>query len=274
MINSDALPLLFQQACSDELVGIKGVAFDIDDTFSSKGKITSSAYQALWDLYKSGIFLVAVTGRPAGWCDHISRFWPVDAVIGENGAFIFYMDQNKRCRFDPLGHEIRPQLRQNLIMLEEKIRQEFPYVQFASDQAYREYDLAIDFCEDVPAWKEADIKRLVDLCQREGANCKVSSIHVNTWYGDFDKQKTFKLWLENHGPNLLGVKTEIQDWIYIGDSPNDSPAFSFFPNSVGVANVKGFLSQMDHWPKWITLEESGEGFCELARRLIDVKSLG
>ena len=44
--------------------------------------------------------------------------------------------------------------------------------------------------------------------------------------------------------------------------------FGFFPNAVGVANVRDFAADMDHLPRWITTARSGEGFVELARALI------
>ena len=68
---------------------IDAVFFDIDDTFSLHSKILPQAYNALWNLKDAGIRLVPITGRPAGWCDHIARMWPVEGVVGENGAFFF-----------------------------------------------------------------------------------------------------------------------------------------------------------------------------------------
>ena len=65
---------------------------DIDDTVTSAGKILSVAYNALWQLHDAGLKIVPITGRAAGHVDHIARFWPVDAVIGENGAFYAYME--------------------------------------------------------------------------------------------------------------------------------------------------------------------------------------
>src|SRR5207253_2844846 len=63
---------------------------DIDDTLTTEGKLTAQAYDALERLRRAGKITVPVTGRPAGWCDHIARMWPVDAVVGENGAFYFF----------------------------------------------------------------------------------------------------------------------------------------------------------------------------------------
>src|SRR3569623_2264467 len=65
---------------------------DIDDTLTTHGKLSVEAYAALDSLKQAGIRVVLVTGRPAGWCDHIGRMWPVDAVIGENGAFYVWHD--------------------------------------------------------------------------------------------------------------------------------------------------------------------------------------
>ncbi|NNL41745.1 MAG: HAD family hydrolase, partial [Desulfobacterales bacterium] len=56
--------------------------------------------------------------------------------------------------------------------------------------------------------------------------------------------------------------------IFIGDSPNDSPMFSCFPHSVGVANVLHFKKRMDCDPAWITKKEGGYGFAEMVDILV------
>ena len=76
----------------DTLAAIEGVLTDIDETVSSHGRLTAEAYGAMEALKNAGFRVVPVTGRPAGWCDHIARFWPVDAVVGENGAFWMWHD--------------------------------------------------------------------------------------------------------------------------------------------------------------------------------------
>src|SRR6187401_69159 len=79
---------------------IRGVFCDIDDTLTTGGKLTAAAYAALEALQRAGLLVVPITGRPAGWCDQIARMWPVDAVVGENGAFYFWHDAGaaKLCR--------------------------------------------------------------------------------------------------------------------------------------------------------------------------------
>src|SRR5262249_57039695 len=75
---------------------IRGVFTDIDDTLTTDGKLTAAAYGALERLQAAGFLVVPITGRPAGWCDHIARMWPVHPVVGEDGAFYFRYDANAR----------------------------------------------------------------------------------------------------------------------------------------------------------------------------------
>ena len=75
---------------------IRYVLLDIDDTLTTDGRLEAAAYGALERLQRAGFHVIPVTGRPAGWCDHIARFWPVAAVVGENGAFWFRYDRGRR----------------------------------------------------------------------------------------------------------------------------------------------------------------------------------
>src|SRR4051794_7649868 len=67
--------------------GVRYVLLDIDDTLTTEGRLEAAAYAALERLQRGGLYVTPVPGRPAGWCDHIARFWPVAAGVGENGAF-------------------------------------------------------------------------------------------------------------------------------------------------------------------------------------------
>jgi hypothetical protein len=140
----------------------------------------------------------------------------------------------------------------------------------ASDQPYRLADLAIDFCEDVPPLPRADIERIVAIFERHGAHAKVSSIHVNGWFGDYDKLTTSRAMMAE----LFGIDLgrEAERYVFAGDSPNDAPMFGFFPNGVGVANVRDFAEAMTALPRWVTRARSGAGFVELAHALIAARS--
>jgi hypothetical protein len=250
------------------LANIRGVFTDIDETVSTGGQLTAEAYGALEALKKAGLLVVPVTGRPAGWCDHIARFWPVDAVVGENGAFWMWHDRKVgrlRTRFIQSDAE-RADGRRRLESVRADVLREVTGTAIASDQPYRLADLAIDFCEDVPPLPRADVERIVAIFKRHGAEAKISSIHVNGWFGDYDKLTTTRTMMAE----LFDVDLEAtrEAYVFSGDSPNDSPMFGFFPNSVGVANVRDFADAMPHLPAWITTARSGAGFVELAHALI------
>jgi HAD superfamily hydrolase (TIGR01484 family) len=266
---SSVLCAPWSRASSAELKKVRGICLDIDDTLSTDGKLTAEAYEALWSLKRSGFIVVPITGRPAGWCDQIARFWPVDAVVGENGAFTFFIQDGVRRRIDTPSQRGRLTRPGNIAELGQKIKKKFPHARWASDQKYREYDLAIDICEDVPAWSKRDVQALLDLCHSEGAHAKLSSIHVNAWFGNYDKRSGFEYWLTSGAPGFVGKKLPaMNEWLFIGDSPNDEPMFAAFQYSVGVANLKRYLSGLKNPPRWITKAESGAGFVEMAKRLV------
>ena len=65
---------------------ITTLLFDLDGTFVTEDNLEAETYQSLEIVRENGIKTIAVTGRSAGWCDLIARWWPVDSVVGENGA--------------------------------------------------------------------------------------------------------------------------------------------------------------------------------------------
>ena len=251
---------------------VRGVLTDIDDTLTLHGQLPAVAYAALEDLRRGGLLVVPVTGRPAGWCDHIARMWPVDAVVGENGAFWFRYDARrrklaKRYVIDAAERELRGR---RLEAIARRVLAEVPGCAIASDQAYREADLAIDFCEDVPPLPFSEVKRIVAIMESEGLTAKASSIHVNGWFGGYDKLSTTRLMLrEDFG---IDVDREREAFVFAGDSPNDQPMFAFFPNAVGVANVRDMAELMTRLPAWVTPSPGSHGFAELARALLEARA--
>lgn len=241
-----------------EIPKLKGVLCDIDDTLTHDGRLVPSALMMLQRIQEAGLQVVPVTGRPGGWADQIARMWPVDGVIGENGGLWFWRDGSRLQRRFVQPADERAANRQRLTVLAEEILAAVPGCALASDQPYRDLDLAIDFCEDVPPLPESAIDEIVALFERSGATCKVSSIHVNGWYGSFDKLTGFHRFHQDR----YGEPANVNEWAFFGDSANDEPMFAAFPLSVGVANVKRFLPRMAHHPKWIAAEEGGDGFCQ------------
>ena len=245
---------------------VTALLFDIDDTLTTEGRLTADAYAALEALKRAGKLVVPVTGRPAGWCDHIARMWPVDAVVGENGAFYFCFTGKRLEKRFLDDADLRAARRAKLAAIGERILREVPGCALASDQAYREADLAIDYCEDVPPLPLAAAERIAALMREAGLNAKISSIHVNGWFGAYDKLgMTRRLFAERFGWDLDARNREV---VFAGDSPNDAPMFSYFANSVGMANLRRFDALAFDRPKYVTRGEAGAGFAELARHLL------
>ena len=247
---------------------IRYILADIDDTLTVNGRLPADVFAAMERLQQENRRVVPITGRPAGWCDHIARMWPVDAVVGENGAFFFRYDdrQRKMQRRYYKSEEQRASDRAKLEKLKVDILKKVPGCRVSADQTYREADLAIDYCEDIPALSVKDVEKIVSCFEKAGARAKVSSIHVNGWFGKYDKLTMTKLLFEEvYQENLDDIKSDV---IFIGDSPNDAPMFAYFPNSVGVANVLQFEDRLTSKPAFVTNKEGGYGFAEMVGVLL------
>jgi HAD superfamily hydrolase (TIGR01484 family) len=247
---------------------IRGVLCDIDDTLTTAGRLTAGAYAAMERLEQAGLQVIAITGRPAGWCDHIARMWPVAAVVGENGAFFFRYDRNRRVMKRAFADDTaqRAANRARLQAIAADIVRAVPGCAIAADQLYRETDLAIDYCEDVTPLPREAVDRIVALMQARGLTAKVSSIHVNGWFGDYDKlAATRRLVREEFHADLDATR---EFYVFVGDSPNDAPMFAFFPYSVGVANIREFAGRLGHEPRYVTTAAGGAGFREAADFLL------
>ena len=245
---------------------LRGLLFDIDETLTTDGRLTAEAYVAMERLKRAGKLVIPITGRPAGWCDHIARVWPVDAVVGENGAFYFSFTGGRLQKRFQEADEVRAANRSRLAAIGAHILAQVPGCALASDQSYRETDLAIDFCEDVAPLPLEAAERIAGLMRAAELTAKISSIHVNGWFGAYDKlAMTRRLFAERFGEDLDAANAS---YAFAGDSPNDAPMFAFFEHSVGVANVARFTGKLHAEPKYVTRGFAGAGFAELAARLL------
>jgi HAD superfamily hydrolase (TIGR01484 family) len=240
---------------------------DIDDTLTTKGRVSALAYDAMARAQAAGLKVIPVTGRPAGWCDLIARQWPVAAVVGENGAFYFRYDDDRRRmrRVYAKPAAARDADRRRLDALASRILEGVDGAAIAADQAFRIADLAIDYAEDVGPLPPEAVRQIVILCEDAGATAKVSSIHVNAWFGRYDKLgMSLRLLTEGLG---LGADSVTEKVTFIGDSPNDAPMFAYFPHAIGVANVMAFMDHMTRGPCYITTMSHGAGFAEAVNHL-------
>lgn len=257
------------KSLSEFTASVDFVLTDIDDTLTDEGQLKPGAYEALWGLSDAGVKVIPITGRPAGWCEMIARVWPVAGVVGENGGFWFrYHDRKMKRGFfhDPATIAAN---RAKLDRLQDEIPRRVPGCAVASDQFCRLMDLAIDFREDVDPLPTADIDKIVKLFEAAGAQAKVSSIHVNGWFGDYDKKTmTLRFLKDEFG---VGEAAALRACAFCGDSPNDEPMFATFPHSFGVANIRDFASALRTPPTYVAPSKGGAGFTEIAARLLDTR---
>ena len=243
-----------------EINEIKVLLFDLDGTFVSDDRLKSSTFECLEKLKQKKIKRIAVTGRPAGWCDLIARWWPVNSVVGENGAFSYTISDGRIIRktFDSSSSLSAHQKKLNLLF--DDIKSNFGDVYLAADQPFRQWDLALDISEEQDM-DDDKVKEIYDFCISNGANAAISNIHLNVWYGNYNKLdmslKILDEWnLKDH------------ECMYIGDSPNDSPMFNHFSFSVGVESVLKYKDIMDYFPSYLTTRDSSEGFEELTNLIL------
>ena len=255
------------QILPEEAAGIRYVLMDIDDTLTREGKLTASSYSALWKLKEAGLKVIPVTGRPAGWCDLIVREWPVDGVVGENGALAFWEENNAgEGRLPSLKSEYHPNAVRNNHPVLERVKErafaEFPALRLAKDQFARLFDIALDFAEEEPILPLSAAERIHAIASEEGAIAKISSIHVNVWMGNYDKLSMVERFLANRFGWKAGAGD--REVVFVGDSPNDEPMFARFPLACAVANINRYGSLIKHFPAYVASKECGDGFAEIA----------
>jgi HAD superfamily hydrolase (TIGR01484 family) len=247
-----------------------GVAFDVDDTVTHRGRLEAAAFSALWDLAGAGLRLVAVTGRPHTWARVIAPMWPVDLVVAENGgSWVRHVPGEPRVEGFFEDDATRRANLARLAALYESLREHVPGLRL-SDESERLVDLA--FTGATGPLDEAETERLAGLIQAAGARCLVSSVQAHATFSAADKAKG----LARAVAATLGHDplAEPRRWLFVGDSPNDVEAFAAFPVSAGVANLADALPRLAHRPAFLARLPRGRGFAEIARHVLDAHGPG
>ena len=258
---------------ASERAQLLGVFTDIDDTLTTHGQITADALQALADLRAAGLTVVAITGRPIGWCQPFVQGspasqqppWPVDAMVAENGAVAWIPAPLAAgaATFHKVYQQdsaTRASNRIRMAAVAQRVQREVPAAQVTRDSPGRETDLAFDAAEFASLSPE-QIAQVLDILHAEGMQTTVSSIHIHGCFGQFSKWQGAQ-WITQQ---LLGRKleAELQRWAFVGDSGNDVAMFQHFCHSIGVANIRSVAASLSHLPRYITTAERGAGFAEV-----------
>jgi HAD superfamily hydrolase (TIGR01484 family) len=254
---------------------IVGVFTDIDDTLTTHGDITADALTALSALRAAGLTVIAITGRPVGWCEPKARAWPVDAVVAENGAVALIFQKNGHfpasdgdgslSKIYQLDAATRLAHTQRLHQAAARVLREVPGVNLARDSAGRETDIAFDHAE-FAALTAAQIDAIEAVLRAEGLYTTRSSIHTHGAVSPGDKW-TGAVWAVR---TLLGrdLASELDHWVAVGDSGNDEAMFRHFRHSVGVANIRLAAARMQALPRYVTPGERGAGFAQVCDSLL------
>ncbi|MGX9419078.1 HAD family hydrolase [Vibrio sp. WJH972] len=259
------------QQLPSEWESISWVLTDVDDTLTWQGKLPPETLIALNQLQQNGIKVIAVTGACAGWCDHIAQLWPVDAVIGENGAFVLEKENGFLALKADFSREV---LKQQQIKLETQvldILKAYPNLNLTLDQSYRLCEVAIDIGQNRPKVDSITVGTVVEKIQALGAHATASSIHINAWYGNHSKITTSLHFLKAKGLSDSDIQEQC---CYVGDSLNDEQMFATLSKSVGVANLTRYWEQLTAFPTVITQNSGGYGFAEFTDNLLQLKGKG
>jgi HAD superfamily hydrolase (TIGR01484 family) len=253
---------------ADEAKRLTGLFFDLDDTVLTHGVLGRAAYNAIWDMRDAGLSLVAVTGRPSGWAEVLVRQWPIDGAVTENGA-VFVVREGKGVRViaDGTAAEVSER-RARLDTLVAQVREAMPDIELADDVHARRSDVAWDIGERVKL-PEARIDALGRLVIAAGARTTRSSVHLHASFERDDKASGAMRFVRERFGEDPG--RAVHRWAFAGDSSNDAACFAALHTTFGVANVRAFVSRMSVPPRYVARAERGEGFAEIARKLIALR---
>ena len=250
---------LSQISSTHDLTNIRLVATDMDGTLTTEGKFTAALLQALADLTASGIKVLIVTGRSAGWVSGLVSYLPVAGAIAENGSLFYPCGNETPVALTPISDLVLH--RQQLAKAFLQLQNQFPHIQESADNRFR----ITDWTFDVDSVNTDELHSISHLCQQTGWGFTYSNVQCHIKPLGQDKAIGLLQVLRDYFPQY--TPGEI---VTVGDSPNDESLFDelCFPISVGVANVREYADRLQYQPAYVTTASEGQGFCELAQLIL------
>jgi len=247
----------------DEARRLEGLLFDLDDTLLDHGRLTETAYSALFRLREAGLALYVVTGRPSPWVRLLTRIAPISGGVAENGAVAWTADGRL---IDAAEGEQRELRRSRTLDLVDAVRRAFPDLEPADDAHERLTDFTFDIGERKRVSAER-VERVAAFVRDRGGNVHTSSVHLHVSFDAADKASgVIALLSATRSLDPTAARTR---YAFIGDSENDAACFAAFPLSIGVANLRGRPTLT---PRFKTSFPRGQGFAEAARVLAAFRS--
>ena len=253
----------------EEAARLTGLLFDLDDTLLSHGHLEEATYASLFAMKRAGLRLVAVTGRPSGWGEVIARQWPIDGVVTENGPVCVYREGQHVVRDEHCSADERRARRIRLGRIVEAVRTRVPEARLTDDVDARVSDVTWDVGERVRL-PDDRIAEITAEIVAHGARTTRSSVHIHATFDVEDKASGVVGYLARRFGEDAG--RALQRYAFVGDSGNDAPCFAAFRTTIGVANVRTSLPRLAVPPRYVTAEERGKGFVELANLLVAARS--
>jgi HAD superfamily hydrolase (TIGR01484 family) len=243
---------------------IRALFSDVDGTMTTDDHIEASTYEALERLGESGVPVIMVTGRSAGFAHAAMKMTTVPVVVSENGGVTFVREGRRLHKLYGVPQASLPEWRRRMNDIAVEVMSKVPGARLSSDSKYREVDLAIDWNEEVSLAQE-DAEACVKMIRRAGFTAVRSSVHVNFGPPHFDKLSACMAVVRQV---LKGDPNELSPYVFVGDALNDAPMFGGFPTSVGVANIKAWWDELPHKPAYLTEAPEGAGLREVIAHIM------
>ena len=250
--------LLTPQNSQSAFKKVQLVATDMDGTLTTNGEFTAELLQTFARLNASGLDVLIVTGRSAGWVSGLVNYLPVVGAIAENGGL--YIDKTHP---KPIILPDIPRMthhRDRLSTFFNRFKDRYPTLTPSVDNPYR----ITDWTFDITGLEPSDLAWMQEICEAQSMGFTYSTVQCHIKIPRQNKAMGLAKVLQQKFPNLSSDAI-----VTVGDSPNDESLFEEqFPQSVGVANIAHYLPSLTDTPTYITAAEEGKGFIELADYLI------
>jgi len=244
---------------------VAAVLTDMDETLTFRGRLSAATYKCLENLQEAGVKVIVNTAAPAGWCDQMARMWPVDGVIGENGG-LFFRRNEEHGVLREFWHNDATAVSRKLEDLSREVRRQYPELELADDQPFRQTSLAFKRVPDQGIQKE-----IIDAFQALGARGTANNLWLLAWFGEYDKLSMARRVLSKHFS--LDIDKDRKRIAYAGDSENDGPMFAFFEHTFGMSTVVEALDRLEAPPAWLTDGPGGSGFVEVGKAVIEAQTV-
>jgi HAD superfamily hydrolase (TIGR01484 family) len=199
---------------------------DFDGTLTDYGHLGADFVSTLETINHYNHELIVVSGRSLSWGHFLLTHFPMNYCVMEGGGVVMWKDKDDRIRHHSLCTvEELGKLRE----LFEKIKATPLGVHLSDDSYGRLADRAFELDG------SAVNKEIEQYLIKHKANYYLSTVHINFWYGNFDKYIGIKYLVEEILKH--DIEKVKKGCLYFGDGMNDVPVFDQFSQSIGVSNL-------------------------------------